>query len=274
MEQIPSPQEIDELERELARKKEIVRAMSGAAVVKKNFGIPIAILIAGALIAGAVFFSNGKSSGVTNATNSGNQPQHTQQVGQPAAQAVDISQVNIAGEPFIGNQSAPVAIAYWFDYQCPFCQRNEEQAVPQIIKDYVNTGKVKIVFKDYQFLGPDSQTLGQYSRAVWETAPGKFYQWHKAIYDNQGTENTGWATKEKITSITTGVLGASNTAKVSQLVASKGVAYQKEMDADKAEGVAMGVNGTPGTIIGKQLISGAQPYAAFKQVIDLTLAGK
>ena len=51
-------------------------------------------------------------------------------------------------------------------------------------------------------------------------------------------------------------------------------AYQKEMDDDKAEGGAMGVSGTPGTIIGKQFINGAQPYAAFKQVIDLTLAGK
>ncbi len=232
-----------------------------------KLSIPVAIVIAGAIIGGAIILGLGNRGASQGATATAN-PQ------QPTAQAVDISKVNIAGEPFIGNANAPLTIAYWYDYQCPFCQRNEETTMPQIIKDYVDTGKVKIVFKDWQFLGPDSQTLGQYSRAVWAVAPDKFYQWHKAIYDNQGTENTGWATQSKILSITTNVLGANDTAKVSQLVKTNGTAYQKEMDADKAEGTAFGVTGTPSFVIGKQLIIGAQPYAVIKQVIDLTLAGK
>lgn len=230
--------------------------------------VPIAIVVAGALIAGAIFFGM-RGTGNSVAAN----PQ--MQGGQPAAaQTADITKVKTAGEPFIGNANAPVTIAYWYDYQCPFCQRNEEQTMPQIIKDYVDTGKAKIVFKDFEFLGPDSQTLGQYSRAVWETAPTKFYAWHKAVYDNQGTENTGWATQDKILSITKSVLSADETNKVVALVKSNGAEYQKEMDADKAEGSAMGISGTPAAIIGKQLISGAQPYAAFKQVIDLALQGK
>ena len=143
--------------------------------------------------------------------------------------------------------------------------------MPQIIKDYVDTGKVKIVFKDFQFLGPDSQALGQYSSAVWEVAPDKFYLWHKAVYDNQGQENSGWATEAKITSITTNVLGASDTGKVATLVKSKGDEYQKEMDADKAEGAALGISGTPGSIVGKQLVEGAQPYAVFRQAIEAAL---
>ncbi len=143
--------------------------------------------------------------------------------------------------------------------------------MPQIVKDYVDTGKVKIVFKDFQFLSEDSQRLGKVARAVWDIAPTKFYQWHKAVYDNQGTENTGWATDAKILSITTGVLGATDAQKAMQLAVKNADTYQKEMDADKAEGSAMGINGTPGTIIGKQLISGAQPYAAFKQAIDAAL---
>ncbi len=229
-----------------------------------QFATPAAVLLGGAFIAGALIWNNAHP--VSQPLPAGNQPQ-------PAV-AADVSKVKTAGEPFIGSPNAPVTMAYWYDYQCPFCQRNEEQTMPQILKDYVDTGKLKIVFKDYQFLGPDSQTLGKYSRAVWEVAPDKFYQWHKAVYDNQGQENTGWATDAKIASITTSVLGASDTAKVAALVKSNGDEYQKEMDADKTEGTAMGINGTPGAIIGKQLISGAQPYAVFKQVIDLTLAGK
>ena len=227
--------------------------------------IPGAIVIAGVIIAGGLFIGlSGRS-----APSAGADPS-----GQPPAQAVDVSKVKIAGQPFVGKENAPVIYAYWFDYQCPFCQRHEEEAMPQIVKDYVDTGKVKIVFKDFQFLGPDSQTLGQYSRAVWEAVPSKFYQWHKAVYDNQGTENTGWATQEKILSITRSVLSADETNKVVQFVKTKGAVYQKEMDADKAEGAAFGISGTPGNIIGKQLVEGAQPYSVFKQVIDLTLQGK
>ena len=67
--------------------------------------------------------------------------------------------------------------------------------MPQLKKDYIDTGKIRIVYKDLQFLGPDSTTLGQVSRAVWQLAPSKFADWHKAVYDNQGQEKTGWATK-------------------------------------------------------------------------------
>ncbi len=228
----------------------------------------VAILIAGVLIAGAVFWS---SKGGTNNSVASAQPTQQAQAQVAPQVAVDISKVNTQGEPFIGQPNAPVTIAYWSDYQCPFCKQNEETAMPQLIKEYVDTGKVKIVFKDYQFLGADSQTLGQFGRAVWAVAPDKFYLWHKAIYDNQGTENTGWATQSKILSITTNVLGGSDTSKVAALVKTNGATYQAAMDADKAEGTAMGVTGTPGMIIGTQLISGAQPYASFKQAIDTAL---
>lgn len=235
--------------------------MEPQASSKFTLSTPAAVIIAGAVIAGAIIFTNRYP--VPQATTT--QPQ------QPVAQAVDVSKVKIDSEPFIGNANAPVTMAYWYDYQCPFCQRNEESTMPQIVKNYVDTGKVKIVFKDFQFLGSDSQTLGQYSRAVWAVTPDKFYQWHKAVYDNQGTENTGWATQDKILSITTSVLGANDTNKVAAFVKSNGTEYQKEMDADKAEGTAMGINGTPGTIIGKQFISGAQPYTAFQVAIDTAL---
>ena len=228
--------------------------------------MPGAIVIAGVLIAGGLFLGlSGRSAPLA-----GTDPSQQQ----APAQAADISKVKIVGQPFIGNANAPITMAYWYDYQCPFCKRHEEEAMPDIVKNYVDTGKVKVVFKDYQFLSQDSQTLGQYSRAVWETAPSKFYQWHKAVYDNQGTENTGWATQEKILSILKIALTADETSKVVQVVKTKGAAYQKLMDADKAEGTGFGINGTPGNIIGKQLVEGAQPFSVFKQVIDLALQGK
>ncbi len=199
---------------------------------------------------------------------------NTQTQGQPTAQTVDVSKVKIAGQPFVGSANAPVVIAFWSDYQCPFCKKVESEVMGQVYNDYVATGKAKIVYKDYEFLGTDSQTLGQFARAVWAVAPDKFWQWHKAMFENQGTENTGWATHAKIMSITTAAIGAGDAAKADALATSHAADYQKAMDADKTEGTSFGIQGTPATIIGKQFINGAQPYSAFKAAIDQVLAGK
>ncbi len=239
-----------------------------ASAQQNNLSIPVAIVIAGALIAGAVYLGTSKGASTVAVNN---------QQGQQAAQqaqgvAVDIAKVKTAGEPFVGNVNAPVTMAYWFDYQCPFCKRFDEDAIAQLMNDYVKTGKVKIVFKDFQFLGADSQVAGLAERAVWEVAPDKFYEWHKAMYDKQDSENSGWGNKTDILALTKS-LGI-DSAKVEQLMTSKATEYQKAMDADKAEGGTFGISGTPGSIIGKNLISGAQPYSAVKQLIDLALQGK
>ncbi len=226
----------------------------------------MAIVVAGILIAGAVFFGL-RGTGSSNVV-AGVAPQQQQ----PQGQAVDIAKVKTVGEPFIGNPNAPVVVAEWFDYQCPFCKRFESDAVAQLMVDYIKTGKVKLVFKDFQFLGPDSQDAGLAARAIWEVAPEKFYDWHKAMFEKQDNENGGWGSRADILALAKS-LGI-DSAKVDQLMTSKATEYQKEMDADKAEGSAFGINGTPGTIIGKQLISGAQPYSAVKQLVELALLGK
>jgi len=219
---------------------------------KNKRGFPAAIIIAAAIVAGTLV------GGIRYCG---------------AAQAVDSSKVKVDGEPFIGKQNAPVTLAYWYDYQCPFCRKDEDNTIPQIVKDYVDTGKVKIVFKDYAFLGQDSKTLGQYSRAVWAVVPDKFYLWHKAIYDSQGRENH-WATHDKIMSVTTSVLGAKDANQVNEIVSAYGDAFQKKLDADGAEAGAFGIHMTPSMVIGTHALSGSQPYAAVKQLIDLALAGK
>jgi protein-disulfide isomerase len=230
---------------------------------KQSLLVSVAILIAGVSIAGAIIY-NGKNAPVVKDTQG-------QQAEFPAA---DISKVKTEGEPFIGRADAPVTIAYWYDYQCPFCQRHEAQTVAAIVKDYVNTGKAKLVFKDYAFLGPDSQTIGKYSRAVWEVAPDKFYAWHDNMFANQGQENSGWATKDTLHTLTRAVLGEEMTKQVESLVLTKGDEYQKEMDEDKKEGTDMGVRGTPAMIIGNVLIPGAYPYAQTQPAIEAALKNK
>jgi protein-disulfide isomerase len=231
----------------------------------KDLLTPLAIIVAGVMIAGAILWSNKQLLDVTRLAYAAQPP-----ASETATSSADITKVSQEGAPFIGDQKAPVVLAYWYDYQCPFCRQGEEKIMPQLIADYVKPGKLRIVFKDFAFLGPDSQTAALAARAVWEVAPDKFYEWHKAMFDHQDDENAGWGKKEDIIALTKTIPGI-DAAKVEQLMTDRAKDYQKAVEADVAEGAAMGINGTPGFIVGKQLISGVQPYEKFKQAIDAGL---
>ncbi|OGZ65927.1 MAG: hypothetical protein A3C58_00400 [Candidatus Staskawiczbacteria bacterium RIFCSPHIGHO2_02_FULL_34_10] len=185
--------------------------------------------------------------------------------------SVDISKVKIEGSPFIGNKDAKVVIAEWFDYQCPYCKKMEQEVMSKIYDEYIKTGKIKLVFKDYQFLGPDSQTAGLIARAVWEVAPDKFYEWNKAIYEKQDDENSGWGKNSDILTLTKSI--GIDSVKVEKLVTEKSSEYQKLIDADKLEGTDFGVKGTPALIIGKELLGGFIPYNELKASIEKVISG-
>lgn len=234
--------------------------------VNPNLYTPIAIIVAGIVVAGAILLIGHQGD---TAANSGTAAATTQ----PSTTAtVNAAQVASNNDPTIGSATAPLTIDYWFDYQCPFCRENELDNMPQLIKDYVDTGKVKLVYKDFSFLGADSDTLGHWARAVWQVAPADFEAWHAAVYQNQGEENTGWATTAEITKITASVLTAAQTAQVAQLATADATQYQSEMDADKQEGTNDGVSGTPAMLIGNQMVAGYESYSELSQTVDQQLA--
>lgn len=222
---------------------------------KSNIAVPIAIILAGVIIAGALYFSDGKKA--VNTDNTLNNK----------AVAVDVKNVNTDGAPFIGNPNAPVVIAEWFDYQCPACKYGENNLITPLVEEYVKAGKLKVIFKDFAFLGPDSQTLSLTARAIWEAYPDKYYEWHKTIFTNQGQENSGWATKAVINSLTAKVKGI-DIAVVDGLLAKNSAKYQAVIEADKAEGAKFGINATPSYILADQLMVGVPQYTAVKTFID------
>ncbi|MFA6050117.1 MAG: thioredoxin domain-containing protein [Candidatus Paceibacterota bacterium] len=235
-------------------------------ITKNNLWSPIAIVIAGALVACALYYKDASPAAPNAAA--------PLQGGQAAKVAVDASKIKTANTPYIGQVNAPVTVAIWTDFQCPFCKRFEIDSVRKLNTDYVATGKVKILFKDFAFLGPDSTTLAHAGRAVWEVTPAKYYKWRDMIYEKQGQEHSGWGTKDKVLALSASVLSADEIKKVSSLMDSKADEYQKIIDADRAEGASFGVTGTPGTIIGKTYINGAQAYASVKAAVETALAAK
>ncbi len=188
----------------------------------------------------------------------------------PSQPNVDIKNVKTDGLPFIGKDNASVTMAVWEDFQCPFCKRWEQSTLPSLITDYVDKGKLKIVYKDFAFLGADSTTAALAGRAVWEVAPKKYEEWRDAMYVKQDDENAGWGSKDDVIALARTISGI-NADKVASLMESKKAEYQKAIDADRTEGGSFGVNGTPGFIIGKQMIAGAEPTASFTAAIDALL---
>jgi len=170
--------------------------------------------------------------------------------------------------PFRGAESAKVSVIEFGDYQCPFCERFFQQVEPQLVQEYINTGKVKFYFLDFQFLGSDSQTLGQ---GAWcANDQGKYYDYHDYIYANQGQENSGWATPDKLKAIAKNI-GGLDAQKFAECLDSK--KYESRVSQLTGLGQNNGVTGTPTVFIGNSekgftAVVGAQPYSVFKQTID------
>ncbi len=225
--------------------------------------LPAAIVIAGVLIGGGLYYGLSKSG---SAAQGGTQP----------TVAVDIKDVKTDGSPYIGNANAKVVLAYWSDFQCPFCKAVDIGGIPQIpiepafpvlIKDYVNTGKIRVIFKDFAFLGEDSTTAALYGRAVWALYPDKYYEWREEMFKSQDEENGGFGDETSIVALIKRISGM-DAAKVKANVAANREKYQSAIDADRAEGGKFGINGTPGFITGKTSIPGAAEIASFRSAID------
>lgn len=233
-----------------------------------NKFLPAAVVFAGVLIAGAVIWSG--SHPVVAPTGTGT-----------TATAINIKNVKITDEPYIGQASAPVTIAFWSDFQCPYCKAFElggvtgittPPALPDIIKNYVDTGKARIVFMDYPFLGKDSVTAALYGRSIWKLYPTQYFAWRTAMYKAQDEEgDRGFGNAASIDKLNATIVGIDAT-KVIADVAANTVAYQALIDVDKAELQKLASQpATPSFVIGQQFIAGAYPYANFQAAIDAAL---
>lgn len=234
--------------------------------VKKDmsgFYTPLAIIVAGALIAGGLYL--GLSNG--GLTTGGGAQQIT----------VDIKDVNIEGDPYIGSANAPVVMAFWADFQCPYCKAVEvghgqipiEPALPELVARYVDTGKLRIVFKDYAFLGEDSITAGEYGRAIWALYPDQYFAWRTAMYEAQDDEgDTGFGDAASIDELIKTKFTKIDLAKVKADIEVNKDKYDAAMSADQQEGASFGIQGTPAFIVGKTLIPGASPLSTFTDAIE------
>ncbi len=190
----------------------------------------------------------------------------------PSAQAQEPSapaKVNVQvaqNDPMKGNPSAKLTIVEFADYQCPYCARFQTDTLPQILKDYVDTGKAKFVFKNLAFLGQESKDAG--NAALCAKEQNKFWEYHDKLFSSQNGENQGGFAPDKLKGFAAG-LGL-NTTQFNDCVDKQ--KYSAQVLADNAEAGKNGFQSTPSTAVGSTAIVGAQPYTQFKTAIDAELA--
>jgi len=147
---------------------------------------------------------------------------------------------------FLGSSFAPVQMVIFIDLQCPICQEFETTAAPTLVSKYVRTGKVRIEVKPWAFIGNDSYR-GQAAMMA-AAKQNKAFNFAQVLYDNQGTENTGWLTDSMIYQIAESVPGLN----VPQLLSDRKSSEVKKEASDVAALANVDhVTGTPTVFIGK-----------------------
>jgi protein-disulfide isomerase len=168
----------------------------------------------------------------------------------------------------LGNPNAPVRLVEFADLQCPFCRDYTLQTLPQLVQDYVRSGKVRMEFRDLAFLGKDSVTAGRHAAGAGQQ--NKLWNFIDVLYYNQGEENTGYVTPSFLHTIdkAAGV----DSAKADAFAAS--AASLVPIKQANAMGDQLRVQSTPTVFVGKrggalqQVEAGPTDVAAFKQAID------
>jgi len=199
-------------------------------------------------------------------------PQPVQQPGQPSAP--QIIKVSLDDDPFKGNENAPVTIVEFSDFQCPFCSRFYEQTLPSILENYVDTGKVKFVYRDLPLDSIHPNARPVHIAAECADEQGKFWDYHDILFDKQ-VEWQRLSSSDLQSTLTQyasdlGLESASFEACLESDV------IADEVNKDTLDAARYGATGTPAFFIGNEKdgfvkLSGAQPYSAFQAVIDAQL---
>ena len=182
-----------------------------------------------------------------------------------------VAMVSLSGNPMLGKKDAPLTLVEFSDYQCPFCHKFFQATLPELKTTYIETGKVRYVFRDFPLdqTHPHARKAAEAAHCAGEQ--GKYWEMHDLLFQNQQALEV-----EKLKAHARS-LQLESAAFDACLEQGK---YTDKVQKNYEDGAAAGVRGTPGFFLGKTgtdetmqgtLISGAQPLAVFRQAIESLL---
>lgn len=192
----------------------------------------------------------------------------------PTKQAVVPIKISTDDDPTIGDPNAPITIIEFSDFQCPFCARFNTQTLPSIMEEYIEQGKVKLVFRDFPIQSIHPNALPASIAAECAEEQDKFKEMHDVLFEKQNE----WNRLETGDALFTFSQYATNMGLEKESFDSclNDGEFLEEVRKDLTDGRNYGVSGTPGFFIGNDQIGyvelkGAQPFESFKKVIDAQL---
>ncbi len=189
---------------------------------------------------------------------------------QNASQKIGFDIITGNSSPMLGSNNAPITMIEFGDYQCFYCNNFFHNTEAGIVENYIDTGKVKMYFKDFTIIGQDSVTAANAAHCAQEQ--GKFWEYHDILYTNWAGENTGWVSSANLMQFAK-QLGL-NQDQFSQCMTQE--KYLSVIQSSVSDANNLGLTGTPDFfIIGPDnsvtKVVGAQPYSVFDEIFKAKL---
>lgn len=171
--------------------------------------------------------------------------------------------------PYYGNNTAPITIIDFSDFQCPMCKRHVDNTEPQINSTYIQTGEAAYVFKHLPNRGLDSKNASLAAQCT--NDQGKFWEYYSLLYKNQGQIDSGWVSAENLKKFASQIKGIDMNEFNSCYDSKK---YEEHVQSDLALASSLGFTETPSFIIVKddgsnpQKIQGPKPFPVFQLAIE------
>ena len=174
--------------------------------------------------------------------------------------------IGVDDDPALGSPDAKVLMIEFGDYQCPSCRMFWKDVEPRLKKDYIDTGKLRLVFRDFPLtqIHPEAMLAAMAVDCAGEQ--NKYWEYHDKVFREQYNKGDDiirfkavdlkkWAKDTKL-----------DPAKFDQCLDSE--KYKNEVLKDRMDGEAAGVQGTPTFFINGRVMGGAQQYPEYKKLID------
>ncbi|WP_240416519.1 DsbA family protein [Paenibacillus periandrae] len=185
----------------------------------------------------------------------------------PKELSISVSLTYFDDQPTKGKMDAPVSIVEFGDFKCPGCQYFAETIFPNLVRDYIDSGKANFKFVNYPFLGPDSLTAAAAGEYVAKKSPNEFWTYYEAIYKNQKNESLEWATIDYLIEIAKGVQIHVDYADMERSL--KSGEYSEVVNRDLSFTRDLGIRGTPTLVVNGMVFGvGGLSYEEIKSTIN------
>lgn len=229
--------------------------------MNNTYIIAISIIIAGALMSGAYVYVN-KDGGNPDGGVLGEDKPIVEE--EQEESEIGFSDIELEGWPSKGDPDAPVVIVEYSDFACPFCKRFKDETVAHIERDYVEEGKVLLLFKDFPVVGGDRAAEAAHCAGDQDA----YWEYHETLFENQTADRSRWSDPEVHRGYADN-LGLNSDDLVDCFEERR---YRDKVMSSAQEAQALGGEGTPYILINERKVSGAQPYDIVRRMIDIELA--